>query len=238
MLDPCPNACHLPLMKDPVDFSLARVRMIESQIRPNGVTDRRIIQAMADIPRENFVPSHRRSLAYMDEDVDISSKHHAQPRFLLEPMTLARLVQLLDLEADETVLDVGCGTGYSTAVLAYVAKTVVALECDSDLARQASENLAALGLANARVVTGTLKTGWLADAPFDAILVNGRVPAPPLELLAQLKEHGRLAAVVGENDIGQGALFTRNGALSVRYAFDAGIPCLPGFELARPAFEF
>ena len=229
---------NLPLMKDPVDFSLARVRMIESQIRPNGVTDRRIIQAMADIPRENFVPSDRRSLAYMDEDVDISSKHHARPRFLLEPMTLARLIQLLDLEADETVLDVGCGTGYSTAVLANLAKTVVSLECDSDLARQASENLTALDLANARVVTGTLKAGWLADAPFDAILVNGRVPAPPLELLAQLKEHGRLAAVVGENAMGQGALFTRNGSLSVRYAFDAGVSCLPGFELPRPAFEF
>jgi protein-L-isoaspartate(D-aspartate) O-methyltransferase len=178
-------------MKDnAMDFTLARVRMIESQIRPNGVTDRRIIQAMADIPRENFVPPQRRSLAYMDEDVEISSKHQARPRFLLEPMTLARLIQLLDLDPDETVLDVGCGTGYSTAVLAHVAKTVVALECDSDLARQAIENLAALDLANARVFTGTLKAGWLAEAPFDAILVNGRVPAPPLELLAQLKGHG------------------------------------------------
>jgi protein-L-isoaspartate(D-aspartate) O-methyltransferase len=238
MLDPCSNACHLPAMKDSMDFALARVRMIESQIRPNGVTDQRTIQAMAGIPRENFVPPHRRSLAYMDEDVEISSKHHARPRVLLEPMTLARLIQLLDLEADETVLDVGCGTGYSTAVLAHVAKTVVALECDLDLARQAMENLAGLGLANARVMTGTLKTGWLAEAPFDAILVNGRVPAPPLELLAQLKEHGRLSAVLGENDMGQGALFTRNGALSVRYAFDAGVSCLPGFELSRPAFEF
>ena len=226
-------------MKDHAkDFALARVRMIESQIRPNGVTDRRIIQAMAEIPRENFVPSQRRLLAYMDEDVEISSKHHARPRFLLEPMTLARLIQLLDLDPDETVLDVGCGTGYSTAALAHVAKTVVALECDSDLAGQAVDNLAALGLANATVVTGILKAGWLAEAPFDAILVNGRVPAPPLELLAQLKEHGRLAAVLGENDMGQGALFTRNGALSVRYAFDAGVSCLPGFELTRPAFEF
>src|SRR5215212_1928656 len=226
-------------MKDhAMDFALARVRMIESQIRPNGVTDWRIVQAMADIPRENFVPHSRRSLAYMDEDVEISSKHHARRRFLLEPMTLARLIQLLDLDADETVLDVGCGTGYSTAVLAHVAKAVLALECDSELAGQAVENLAALGLANARVVTGTLKTGWLAEAPFDAILVNGRIPAPPLELMAQLKEHGRLAAVLGENDVGQGALFTRNGAFSVRYVFDAGVSCLPGFELSRPAFEF
>jgi protein-L-isoaspartate(D-aspartate) O-methyltransferase len=160
------------------------------------------------------------------------------PRFLLEPMTLARLLQLLDLEPDETVLDVGCGTGYSTAVLAHLAKAVVALECDSELADRAVKNLAVLGLANTRVVTGSLHAGWLADSPFDAILVNGRVPAPPLELLAQLKEHGRLAAVLGENDMGQGALFTRNGAFSVRYAFDAGVPRLPGFDPTRPAFEF
>jgi protein-L-isoaspartate(D-aspartate) O-methyltransferase len=223
---------------DATGFALARVRMVESQIRPNGVTDQRIIQTMAAIPREIFVPPWRRSLAYIDEDVEISSKHHAKPRFLLEPMTLARLIQLLDLEPEETVLDVGCGTGYSTAILAYLAKTVVALESDSDLADQAIENLAALGLANTRVVTGSLHAGCLAEGPFDAILVNGRLPAPPLELLAQLKEHGCLAAVVGQNDMGQGALFTRNGALSVRYAFDAGVPCLPGFEPARPAFEF
>jgi protein-L-isoaspartate(D-aspartate) O-methyltransferase len=223
---------------DAVGFALARVRMVESQIRPNGVTDQRIIQAMTAIPREIFVPPWRRSLSYIDEDVEISSKHHAKPRFLLEPMTLARLIQLLDLEPEETVLDVGCGTGYSTAILAYLAKTVVALESDSDLADQAIENLAALGLANTRVVTGSLHAGCLTEGPFDAILVNGRLPSPPLELLAQLRERGCLAAVIGQNDVGQGALFMRNGALSVRYAFDAGVPCLPGFEPARPAFEF
>jgi protein-L-isoaspartate(D-aspartate) O-methyltransferase len=239
VLDPCSNACHLPLMKDDVmDFGSARIRMVESQIRPNGVTDQRIIQAMVGIPRENFVPPGRRSLAYMDEDVEINAKHQMRPRFLLDPMTLARLIQLLDLNPDETVLDVGCGTGYSTAVLAYLAKTVVGLECDPELAGQAVENLAALGLANIRIATGALQSGRLADAPFDAILVNGRVTAPPLELLAQLKEHGRLATVLGENDMGQGALFTRAGAFSVRYPFDAAASCLPGFEPARPAFEF
>ena len=140
---------------DAMSFALARVRMVESQIRPNGVTDQRIIQTMAAIPREIFVPPWRRSLAYIDEDVEISSKHHAKPRFLLEPMTLARLIQLLDLEPEETVLDVGCGTGYSTAILAYLAKTVVALESDSDLADQAIENLAALGLATLLVFGST-----------------------------------------------------------------------------------
>jgi protein-L-isoaspartate(D-aspartate) O-methyltransferase len=226
-------------MKDDVmDFGPARIRMVESQIRPNGVTDQRIIRAMAGIPRENFVPPGRRSLAYMDEDVEIGSKDQMSPRYLLDPMTLARLIQLLDLNPDETVLDVGCGTGYSTAVLAHLAKTVIGLECGPELAGQAVENLAALGLTNIRVTTGTLQSGRLADAPFDAILVNGRVMAPPLELLAQLKDHGRLATVLGENDMGQGALFTRTGAFSVRYSFNAAAFCLPGFERTRPAFEF
>ncbi|MGH6875353.1 MAG: protein-L-isoaspartate O-methyltransferase family protein [Aestuariivirgaceae bacterium] len=227
------------VMKDhAMDFALARAKMIESQIRPNGVTDEGIIQAMAGLPREFFVPLSRQSLAYMDEDLEIGSNRQSPPRFLLEPMTLARLLQLLALEPDETVLDVACGTGYSTAVLAHLAKSVVALECDSELAGQAIENLASLGLANTRVFTGSLSAGYLAEGPFDAILVNGRIPVPPLELLAQLKDHGRLAVVMGENDVAQGALFTRNGALSVRYNFDAAAPRLPGFEPARPAFEF
>jgi protein-L-isoaspartate(D-aspartate) O-methyltransferase len=219
-------ATFLPMKDHAMDFALARVRMIESQLRPNGVTDERILQAIAAIPREFFVPAARRSVAYMDEDVQIGSNRLSQPRFLLEPMTLGRLLQLLDLEPDETVLDIGCGTGYSTAVLAHLAKTVVAVECDSELAGQAVENLAMLGLANTRVITGHLGAGCVAEAPFNAILVNGRIPGPPLELLAQLRDPGRLAAVVGQNEVG------------VKYVFDAGVACLPGFELARPAFEF
>src|SRR5687768_7103188 len=128
-------------MKDhTMDFALARARMIESQIRPNGVTDERIIRAMAVLPREFFVPPSRRSLAYMDEDVEIGSKRPAPPRFLMEPMTLARLLQLLALDPDETALDVGCATGYSTAILSHLAREVVALECDAELAGQAIKN--------------------------------------------------------------------------------------------------
>jgi protein-L-isoaspartate(D-aspartate) O-methyltransferase len=226
-------------MKDhAMNFAVARARMIESQLRPNGVTDERIILAMAAVPREIFVPPSRRSLAYMDEDVEIGRDCHAQPRFLMEPMTFARLLQLLALEPGDSVLDVGCGTGYSTAILANLVSRVLALESDPDLAREAASNLGRLGLANARIHIGTLSSGWLVDAPFDAILVNGRIAAAPLELLAQLKDHGRLAAVVGENDVSRGALFTRNAAFGVRYAFDAAVPRLPGFEPVRPQFEF
>src|SRR5688572_139818 len=126
-----------------MDFALARANMIESQVRPNGITDERIIAAMAAIPRELFVPPARRSLAYMDEDVEIDA---AQPRgsarYLLEPMTFARLAQLLAVEGNDKVLDVGCGTGYSSAILSILAKTVIALESDPELSAEATANFA------------------------------------------------------------------------------------------------
>lgn len=222
-----------------MDFALARANMIESQVRPNGITDERIIAAMAAIPRELFVPSARRSLAYMDEHVEIDA---AQPRgsarYLLEPMTFARLVQLLAVEGNDKVLDVGCGTGYSSAILSILAKTVIALESDPELSAEAAANFAKLGLANARVITGKLSEGRLSDGPYDAIFINGCIPDPPLPLLAQLKDHGRLATVLGDEEVGRVALFTRNGAFSVRYAFDASTPRLPGFEVVRRTFAF
>jgi protein-L-isoaspartate(D-aspartate) O-methyltransferase len=222
-----------------MDFALARANMIESQVRPNGITDERIIAAMAAIPRELFVPPARRSLAYIDEHIEIdAAQPAANPRYLLEPMTFARLVQLLALEADDKVLDVGCGTGYSSAVLSMLAKTVIALESDPELSAEAAANLAKLGLANAQVVTGALREGRLPDGPYDAICINGSIPEPPLALLAQLKDHGRLAAVLTDHEVGRVALFTRNRAFSVRYAFDASAPGLPGFEVARRTFAF
>jgi len=222
-----------------MDFALARANMIESQVRPNGITDERIIAAMAAMPRELFVPSARRSLAYMDEDVEIdAAQPRASARYLLEPMTFARLVQLLAVEGDDKVLDVGCGTGYSSAIVSMLAKTVIALESDRELSAEAAANLAKLGLVNAQVITGELSEGRLSDGPYDAICINGRIPEPPLALLAQLKDHGRLAAVLGDHEVGRVALFTRNGAFSVRYAFDASVPSLPGFEVVRRAFAF
>lgn len=222
-----------------MDFALARAKMIESQLRPNGITDDRLIAAMAAVPRELFVPQNRRYLAYMDEHIELGSvQPGGNSRCLLEPMTFARLVQLLALEADDKVLDVGCGTGYSSAILSMLAKTVIGLESDAELAGQAAANLAKLGSVNAKVVKGELSPGHLSDAPYDAICINGRVPEPPLPLLAQLKERGRLAAVVGNQEISRIALFTRNGALSLRYAFDASAPGLPGFEAVRTAFAF
>jgi protein-L-isoaspartate(D-aspartate) O-methyltransferase len=216
------------------DFALARFKMIVSQVRPNGITDGRIIEAMASLPREIFVPEARRSLAYMDEDVDIGSG-----RSLMEPMALAKLVQLAEIEAGKHVLHVGCATGYATALLAALAASVVAIDEDEDFVEKAGANLAQLGVANATVRRGPLAAGWSRDQPYDAILVDGRVPAVPSALFDQLRDGGRLVAVVGDRDVATATAYNRHdGAISSRPAFEASVGRLPGFIIEAPAFVF
>src|SRR5690606_14885102 len=133
------------------DFAAARLNMVESQVRVNAVTDGRLIDAIAAVPRERFVPMSRQGIAYMDEDVKIADGN--PPRFLMEPRVFAKLAQLAAIGPDDLVLDIGCGTGYSTAVLARLAGTVVALESDEDLAARAGATLSDLGVDNAVVVS-------------------------------------------------------------------------------------
>src|SRR3546814_7419678 len=123
-----------------MDFAAARENMIEGQLRPNKVTDEAILSAMGTVPRERFLPNGKRAVAYVDEDIGLG-----QGRFLMEPIVLARLIQAAGVEPDDLVLDIGCGTGYSAAILALLANTVIALECDERLARQATEILAERG---------------------------------------------------------------------------------------------
>ena len=216
------------------DFALARSKMIVSQVRPNGITDGRIIQAMASLPREMFVPESRRCLAYMDEDIDIGSG-----RSLMEPMALAKLVQLAEIESGEHVLHVGCASGYATALLAALAKTVVAVDENTGFVETASANLARLGIANAAIHKGPLAAGWSNGQPYDAIVIDGRVPGVPSALFEQLRDGGRLVAVVGDNDVATATAYNRHdGAISSRPAFEASVGRLPGFNVERPAFVF
>ena len=211
------------------DFAAARLNMVESQVRVNAVTDERLIAAMAAVPRERFVPISRQGIAYMDEDIRISDGK--APRFLMEPRVSAKLAQLAAITADELVLDIGCGTGYSTAVLSRLAGTVVALESDEDLAAQAGATLSDLGVDNAVVVAGALPDGYAKQAPYDVIFINGMVSSIPETLQSQLRENGRLVAVAGDGVSGRARLYMRAGdAFSGRDAFDANIRFLPGFE--------
>jgi protein-L-isoaspartate(D-aspartate) O-methyltransferase len=216
------------------DSGLQRLNMVESQVRPSDVTDRRIIRAMLDVPREAFVPPGMASLAYSDAALAVSGQRtgNAPVRALLEPRTLAKLIQLADLDEDATVLDVGCATGYSTAVLARIAERVVAVEADKALAGAATGALQALGVTNATVVTGELRAGAAAQAPFDAILLNGAVPSIPSSLCDQLREGGRLVAVVSEGRVSRAHLTLRTGStFDTRPAFEAAADPLPGFDV-------
>ena len=148
-----------------VDAAIQRLNMVESQVRPSDVVDRRILTAMGNIKREKFVPVSKRSLAYMDEAIQLETESGGSQRVLLPPRLLAKMVQNLELEGTDLILDIGCATGYSTAVLAAIAQTVVGLECDADLADQASKALGEAGVDNAVVVKGALLEGYPNEGP-------------------------------------------------------------------------
>ena len=217
-----------------LDHAAARRNMVTGQIMTNRVTDERLIDAMSEIPRERFVPHARRGAAYVDENVEI-----APGRYLMEPMVLARLVQEADLGAEDVVLDVGCGTGYASAVMARLAATVIALDVDAALAAEAERTLGTVDADNAIVVSGPLGEGYASQAPYDAILLGGAVDRLPQALAEQLAEGGRIVGVLRTaGALGQATLWARHrGALSSRTLFEAQLPALPG--IAGPArFEF
>jgi protein-L-isoaspartate(D-aspartate) O-methyltransferase len=222
-----------------IDSTAQRINMVESQVRTSDVTDRRIIRAMLEVPREAFVPEPRRALAYMDAPVPVTTASAGSPaRALLAPRTFAKLVQLAEIAPTSVVLDVGCATGYSTAVLARLVKAVVAVEVDASLAAQAAETLRKLDVSNAVVVQGALEVGAPVHAPFDAILLNGAVEQVPDALLGQLRDGGRLVGVRAEGPAGRGQVWRRRGAVyDSRPMFDAGADPLPGFS-RQPEFTF
>jgi len=204
----------------------ARFNMVETQIRPSHVTDDRLLAAMMAVPREKFVPGAARALAYADVPVAL-----APGRYLLDPRSFAKLVQLAGIEADDRVLDVGGGTGYSAAVLARLAGEVVALEQDADLVRAASQ-LLANAVGKVEVVQGGLVEGVKDRAPFDVIFINGAIEQVPDALLSQLAEGGRLVAVLKDGQSRAWLYLKENGQVGRRPDFDADVPVLAGFKKA------
>jgi len=220
-----------------IDFAAARRMMVDGQVRTADVTDPRLIAAMLALPRERFFPEDKISLAYLDLDFPVSED--GQPvRRLLKPMVLGKMIQVAEVTDTDHVLDVGCASGYSTALLSCLAGTVVGLEEDPMLARQASAALAALGAANTKLVMGPLARGCPEQAPYDLIVLQGSTEVVPTALLKQLKNGGRLACVLGRGPAGKAMLYRMiEGDLSGRPMFDAAAALLPGFS-KPPEFVF
>ena len=187
------------------DFIAARARMIDLQVRTEDVSDLSVISAMAEVPRERFVTEKAADLAYIDRSVLLKDATAAAPaRYLMRPATLAKLLQLAEIAETDKILDVGAATGYSSAVLGRMARSVIALECDEDLARLAAERLSELDVVNAKAVQGALEAGYRAGAPYDVIVLEGAVEFVPQPLFDQLGEGGRLVAVVGSGGAATG----------------------------------
>lgn len=210
------------------DFDRLRVGMVDGQIRTADVTDHRVISAFLTVPRENYVPESRRGLAYLDARVPLG----APGRATLDPMTLAKLVQLADPQDDDKVLVVGCGLGYSVAIFSELAASVVGLEVEPTLAVVAEDRFA--GKPGVTIVEGALPDGAAAHAPFDLIFCDGSVSTGLDGLTDQLAKGGRLVAIAGEGRSTKATVFRRAGdGVAASTSFDAFGPALPGFERAE-----
>ncbi len=219
------------------DFSELRVKMVDGQVRTTDVTSAPLLDAMLSVPREDFVGAAQRELAYIDEDIRLATGAGGA-RYLMEASPLAKLMQLAEISAADSALDVGCGTGYASALLSRLAKSVVALESDPALAETARSTLSSLGCGNVTVVQGALAQGHAAKAPYNVIFIGGSIEKVPESLLDQLAEGGRLVAVEGQGNSGVARLFFKaGGVVTGRRAFNAAIKPLPGFEREH-AFEF
>ena len=205
------------------DFERARTHMVDSQLRTSAVMDRRVLAQMGSVPRELFVPAARRPIAYIDDIHWLGEP--AGRRFMAAPATLGRMLQLAQITDTESVLDIGAATGYSTAVIAGLAGTVVGLEWDAALAATAQANLLELGITNARIVAGDIAA--VGRAQFDVILAQGSLDSVPEAFFATLRDGGRLVALIRTGSVAVAHVFVKSGSdIAARGEFNAMMPPL------------
>ncbi|MEM7718729.1 MAG: protein-L-isoaspartate O-methyltransferase [Pseudomonadota bacterium] len=208
------------------DFARRRVVMVDTQVRPSDVTKFPIIDAMLTVPREYFVPAARREMAYVGEHVPLEDN-----RVILDPRTLAKMLEAANIQNHELVLDIGAGLGYSSALAAHIADAVIALEDTADRVSEAETALADAGIDNVAFVEGHLAEGVAKSAPYDVILIQGGVQSIPQDITAQLADGGRIVAIFLDGALGSVRIgHAIDGGITWRFAFNGTAPLLPGFE--------
>lgn len=216
------------------DFQDLRTKMVDNQIRTTNVTDYGVLDAFLQVPREEFVPSDRKQLAYIDEDILIGTDTNATQRYLMEPSPLAKLLQLAEISPDDVVLNIGSGCGYSTAILSLLAGSVIGLEENSELVASSTAKLNNLGYDNVVIVSGDLTKGYPSEAPYNVIILEGSVDFVPETITAQLRDGGRLVAVEGRGNTAIARVYMKeDNKVSVRDAFNIAVKPLPGFQNAK-----
>lgn len=211
------------------EFASRRMMMVDTQVRPSDVTKFPIIEAMLRIPREVYVPDSQREVAYVGEHLELGGN-----RVILDPRTLAKTLDALDVQPGDLVLDLGPALGYSAAILARLAQTVVAVEEDAAMAAEAQRVLSQEGVDNAVVVQGPLAAGAPKHGPYDVIMIEGGAETVPAAIVAQLKDGGRIAALVMEGPLGTLRIGRKEaGRIDWRDVFNTAAPVLPGFERPR-----
>jgi protein-L-isoaspartate(D-aspartate) O-methyltransferase len=218
------------------DFKAARTNMVDCQIHTAGVISPGILTAFETIPREKFVPANMQAVAYNDEVIPVGNG-----RFLLDPMTHAKMVQAVEPKPEDKILDIGGATGYSASILSSMSKDILALEENPEFLKKAEELWDNLQINNVRPVAGKLTEGAPAHAPFDLIFINGSITEIPDSITNQLAANGRIIAIFRKPDavMGQATIMQKTGAngLSSRPLFESGSPYLPGFE-PKTTFSF
>lgn len=216
-----------------MDYAAARQAMVDRQVRPSDVTSYAIIGALLDVPREAFVPESLKPIAYFGEHLMLGDR-----RVLLDPWSFSKLLDIVEVRRDDLVLDLGCGLGYSAAVIARLAEAVIAVEEDETMAQSAEETLVGMGVDNAVVHAGPLAAGAPEHGPYDVVLVEGGIEEFPAAIVEQVKIGGRIGAIFSAGTYGQGRIGIRtNTGITWRRVFDSTAPILPGFERAK-TFEF
>lgn len=207
-------------------FEIARINMVKSQILPSNITNEVLIDVITEIPRHIFIPENKQGIAYIDGSLLVGNG-----RYILAPMIFAKMIEALDIKGSESVLDIACGTGYSSAVMANLCKKIVAVESSTDLASKAHLNLNKLGVDNVIIISNSLADGHEEGAPYNIIFINGAVSKVPQGLFNQLAENGKLITIISKTpNSGSIILYKKtNGAISSSEIFDVNQPVIEDF---------